>query len=407
VSETVLPSNRLRHGIFMPPFHQLKANPTLALTRDMRLIEWLDELGFDEAWIGEHHSAGVEIIASPELFIAAAAERTKHIRFGTGVVSLPNHHPLMVANRLIQLDHMTRGRVMFGFGPGLLASDHHMMGVSPESSRGRMAESLDAVMRLLRGEVVTQKTDWYELRDARVHLLPYTRPYPEVAVASAVTPSGGRLAARYDLGMLCVAASDETGFNALDTNWAIANEVAAEHGRVMDRNRLRVVLKMHLADSVERARADIRYGTAQHIAYLENNHPRYNIPEGVDPADWAVETDFAVIGTPDDAIERIERVLAKTGDFGAVLIMGVNLADFGATLRSYELYANHVMPHFSGANINREGSFDWVTSLQSNFSQQRVRAADQAFAQHAAERTSRGLAPTERPGSGTQGLTPF
>ena len=234
-------SNRIRHGIFMPPFHQLKANPTLAFTRDLRLVEWLDELGFDEAWIGEHHSAGVETISSPEIFIAAAAERTKHIRFGTGVISLPNHHPLMVANRLIQLDHMTRGRVMFGFGPGLLPSDQHMMGISPESTRGRMAESLDAVLRLLRGEVVTEKTDWYELRDARVHLLPYSHPHPEVVVASAVTPSGGRLAGKYDLGMLCVAASDETGFNALDTNWTIANEVAAGQGRVMDRSRLRVV----------------------------------------------------------------------------------------------------------------------------------------------------------------------
>ena len=84
----------------------------------MQLIEILDGLGFHEAWIGEHHSAGKEIIASPELFIAAVAERTKNIRLGTGVVSLPYHNPLMVADRIIQLDHMTRGRVMFGAGPG-------------------------------------------------------------------------------------------------------------------------------------------------------------------------------------------------------------------------------------------------------------------------------------------------
>src|SRR5438128_8097856 len=170
----------LRHGMFLAPFHSIRENPTLALERDLQLCEWLDQLGFQEAWIGEHHSGGLETIDSPEIFIAAAAERTKHIRFGTGVVSLPYHHPLNVANRIIQLDHMTRGRVMFGAGPGLLASDALMMGIEPMIQRDRMAEALDAILRLFRGEIVTEKTDWYTREGARLHLLPYTRPYPEV-----------------------------------------------------------------------------------------------------------------------------------------------------------------------------------------------------------------------------------
>src|ERR1700741_4129744 len=120
---------RLRHGIFMAPFHKMDENPTLLFQQDMQLIEWLDDLGFHEAWIGEHHSAGWETISSPELFIAAAAERTKDIRFGTGVISLPYHNPLMVANRIVQLDHMTMGRVAFGVGPGLLPSDALMLGI--------------------------------------------------------------------------------------------------------------------------------------------------------------------------------------------------------------------------------------------------------------------------------------
>ena len=113
----------LRHGIFLPPFHPNEENPTQCLERDLDLIVHLDKLGFHEAWIGEHHSAGYEIISSPEIFIAFAAERTRHIRLGTGVISLPYHHPMMVADRIVQLDHMTRGRVMFGAGPGLLAGD--------------------------------------------------------------------------------------------------------------------------------------------------------------------------------------------------------------------------------------------------------------------------------------------
>ena len=105
---------RMNFGIFMAPFHEVGRNPTYALERDLQLIQWLDQLGFDEAWVGEHHSAGWEIIASPEMFLAAAAERTRSIKLGTGVVSLPYHHPLMVANRIVLLDHLSRGRAMLG-----------------------------------------------------------------------------------------------------------------------------------------------------------------------------------------------------------------------------------------------------------------------------------------------------
>ena len=212
----------LRHGIFLPPFHPNEENPTQCLERDLELMAWLDTLGFHEAWIGEHHSAGYEIISSPEIFIAFAAERTRHLRFGTGVVSLPYHHPMMVADRIVQLDHMTRGRVMFGAGPGLLASDAIMMGIDPMTQRDRMAEAIDVILRLFQGEIVTEKTEWYTMEGCRLHLLPYTKPYPEVAVVSAITPSGGRLAGKYGLGMICVAATNPFGFDALGSNWRIA-----------------------------------------------------------------------------------------------------------------------------------------------------------------------------------------
>ena len=104
--------NRMKFGIFMGPFHASNENPTLSIERDLELIEFLDYLGFDEAWIGDHHSGGWEIISSPEVFIATAAERTKHIKLGTGVSSLPYHHPLILINRMILLDHITRGRTM-------------------------------------------------------------------------------------------------------------------------------------------------------------------------------------------------------------------------------------------------------------------------------------------------------
>ena len=123
--------DRLRAGIFLPPFHPNDEDPSLCFERDFELIQFLDQLGYDEAWIGEHHSGGYEIYGSPELFIATAAERTRRIRLGTGVISLPYHNPLMVADRLVQLDYQTRGRAMFGFGPGLLTSDAMMLEHQP------------------------------------------------------------------------------------------------------------------------------------------------------------------------------------------------------------------------------------------------------------------------------------
>src|SRR6476469_8784953 len=153
---------RLRFGAFIAPFHPVDENPTLAIQRDLELVQHMDNLGYEEAWIGEHHSAAYELIASPEVFIAAAAERTKHIRLGTGVSSLPYHHPLILADRIVLLDHLTRGRVMFGVGPGALPSDAHMMGIDPASQRERMEQSLGAIMALLTSdEPVSIQTDWF------------------------------------------------------------------------------------------------------------------------------------------------------------------------------------------------------------------------------------------------------
>ena len=174
----------LKTGVFLAPFHALDENPLLALDRDMELLVHLDRLNYHEAWVGEHHSGGFEIIACPELFIAAAAERTRHIRLGTGVVSLPYHNPFTVAGRLMQLDYMTRGRAMFGVGPGSLVYDAVKMGLKPEDQRRKLDESLDVIMELMQGRVVTKKTDWFDLQEARLQLKSYSQPMMEMAVAS-------------------------------------------------------------------------------------------------------------------------------------------------------------------------------------------------------------------------------
>lgn len=376
----------LRHGIFSAPYHPVEENPTVLLAREIEMIEWLDRLGYQEAWIGEHHSGGWEMISSPELMLAAAARTTTNIRLGTGVVSLTYHNPLMVANRIIQLDHMTKGRIMMGVGPGVLVTDAIMNGIDPAVQRDRMVESLDVIMRLLRGETVTQKTEWFNLDRARVHLLPYSNPHPEVAVASVLTPSGARSAGKYGLGMLCVAATDPKGFDVLKGNWEIAKEIAAREGQTMDSSRLRVAVPMHIAETPERARENVRYGLDKWFKYY-GMVSAISLGElgGMDPVDYLLKSKRVVIGTPDDAIAMIERLQNQQGHFGAVLQLAHDWADFEQTKKSYELYARFVMPHFSGVNANRASTHAWMVDNMAEFAATRQAAYEKMFAKHAAE----------------------
>jgi limonene 1,2-monooxygenase len=395
-------ASELRNGIFLAPFHPLNEDPTEAIHRDLALVEHLDRLGYEEAWIGEHHSAGFEIISSPELFIAAAAERTKRIMLGTGVVSLPYHHPLTVANRIIQLDHMTRGRVMFGAGPGLLPSDAFMLGIPVAKQRERMAESLDVILRLFRGEIVTAETEWFTLREGRAHLLPYSKPHPEVCVASTITPSGGRLAGKYDLGMLCVAATTIEGYDVLGANWQIACDAAAQRGATMDRGRLRLVGPVHIAETREQARANVEYGIHQWIDYFGTFNPAAAGLDmnAADPVAAMIESGRAVIGTPDDAIAQLERLEKQSGGFGCFLQLAHNWADWESTKKSYELWARHVTPHFRGASTARAASLQWTRDNIDEFMGAAMAAAQQMFVKHAEEEAARTPPPPRRESTG-------
>jgi limonene 1,2-monooxygenase len=380
---------RLRFGVFMAPFHPVQENPALCLERDRELIQWLDELGFDEAWIGEHHSAGYEIIASPELFIADVAARTKHIRLGTGVVSLPYHQPLMVADRMTQLDHMTRGRAMFGVGPGLLPSDAMMLGIDPRRQRGMMSEALDAIIPLLRGEVVTMKTDWFELRDAKLQLAPYSRPHLEMAVAASVSPSGPRTAGRWGMSMLSPAGTSTGGFNALAYHWGICEETAREHGQAVDRSGWRIAGPVHIAETVEQAREDVRFGLPGFLYYFQKVVGLPGIPEQGTPdecLDAMIEAGFVVCGTPDDLISQIERLETQCGGFGAFLVTAHEWANRAATRRSYELIARYVMPRFQDSNAYRQRSMQWVQENRSAFLGAAAQGMMEAIAKDADDR---------------------
>ena len=389
----------LRFGIFLAPFHPVGQNPTLALERDLDLIVHLDALGFDEAWIGEHHSAGYEIIASPEVFIATAAERTRHIRLGTGVSSLPYHHPLMLADRIVLLDHLTRGRVMFGVGPGALPSDAFMMGIEVAKQRDMMEEALEAILLLLRSdEPVTYKTDWFTLNDARLQLRPYTHPHFEVAVAAQVSPSAAPGPPAASAAHCCRSARPAS---AASTPSATTG-ASWRSGRPSTAWRSTAATGASSAPCTSPTRRSRRTQTSSSASpsgsTTSSASPRCPWgPRATTRSSWptrSTRTGFAVIGTPDDAIAQVQRLVDQSKGFGTFLLMAHEWADTAATRRSYELFSRYVAPVFQGSAVSTTGSRDWAAENRPTFMTAVGGAIMSAIAKHNDEREAKQAAAT-------------
>ena len=386
----------LSFGVFYAPFHPVGQDPTLALEYDLERTVELDRLGFDEAWFGEHHSGGYELIGSPEIFIAAAAERTKHIRLGTGVTSLPYHHPWLVADRIMLLDHLTRGRTIFGVGPGALPTDAYIMGIDPVEQRRMMEESLEAILALFRSEEpVTRETDWFTLREARLQLRPYTWPHPEVACAAMVSPSGPTMAGRHGVSLLSLSMSMAEGFAAIGQAWNTLTEAAAKAGaKEPDRRTWRVLGNMHIAETKDQAMEDCTHGLEQFAAYFGGGAgfvPLANDVGSEPKTGRAFVEQYAsgggvVIGTPDDAIEYIEGLLEQSGGFGTFLLLGHDWADPQATMNSYRLFAKYVIPHFKGRLQSPKDSHEWATAKRGEIFGRAGQAIMNAIQTHVADK---------------------
>jgi limonene 1,2-monooxygenase len=380
---------RLKFGAFLAPHHPLGEHPTLMLRRDLALAAQLDELGFDEFWVGEHHSSGWETIASPEMFLAVAGERTARIMLGTGVVSLPYHHPFNVAQRIVQLDHMTRGRAMFGTGPGALPSDARTFGISPLVLRDRQDEALGIIIRLLAGEDrFSYVSEWFELHDAALQIVPVQERVP-MATASSISPSGMKIAGKYGIGVLSIASNSLEGLQALPTQWGFAEESARQHGQTVDRKDWRVLMAWHLAETREQARKEAVQG-------LHRWHNEYNVrvlgrPDAVHVEDqWALMDQVAggeavgggaaVVGTPDDMVAAIRSLYDKVGGFGVVLGFAHDWANREATTRSWELFGRYVIPAVNGLTVGLQESADYLEANKADLMGGAVNAIIQQIA---------------------------
>ena len=359
---------RVRFGAFLAPHHPIGEHPTLQLQSDLELVQLMDTLGYDEFWCGEHHSTGWEVIASPELFLAAAAERTGTIRLGTGVISLPYHHPFMVAQRLVQLDHQSRGRLIFGSGPGALPSDAHTLGIDPMVLRDRQDEAMGVIKQLFESdERISCETEWFKLVDAKLQLKPLQENM-EFAVASQVSPSGMTIAGKHEAGVLSIGALAEAGMRALPTQWGFVEASALKHGTTVDRKNWRIVLSWHIAETREEARMQAKDGLLRHNNDYTTATLRPDDGITYSSADEAVdgvafsENSTAVIGTPDDLIKRIKDLQVLTGGFGCVVGFVHDWANREDTRRSWDLVARYVIPEVNGLLDDYRDSHQFVTN---------------------------------------------
>ncbi|MFT7598286.1 MAG: limonene 1,2-monooxygenase [Acidimicrobiales bacterium] len=382
----------MRFGVFIAPHHPVGEDLTLQFERDLRLCETFDQLGYDEVWVGEHHSGGWETIGHPEMFLAAAAQRTHHIKLGTGVTSVPYHHPYNVAGRIAFLDHLSRGRAILGTGPGALPSDARAFGIDTELLRDRQDEAIGIVKQLLTAEEpLTYKSDWFELNKAFLQVKPYQGRELEIVTASSISPSGMKLAGKHSLGVISVASYSEAGLAALPTQWGFAETYAEETGGTVSRDNWRVMMPWHVAETREQAIAEVRHG-------LLHWHNEYNVDtlarpgsERVDPenADGFIEKMIsrggAMIGSPDDVAESIQKLNELTGGFGTLVGFMHDWASHEATMRSYDMFKRYVVPKIQQSLVPVERSETFLRNDNTELMEAAGRGILKAIREHNAD----------------------
>lgn len=313
----------------------------------------------------------------------AAAERTQRIKLGTGVVSMPYHNPLWTVERMVLLDHLTRGRVMFGMGPGALPTDASMLGLEPQQMRPIFEEYIDIAYKLLTtDEPVNYQSDRLTLKDARLHLRPYSDPLFDLAVAAVASPSGAKLAGRYGAGLLSLGATVAVGMDVLAHHWTIQEQAAAEYGQVADRAKWRLVGLMHLAETEEQAREDVKYGMTQWFRYFQNvaAFPQMAVEGGnLDEMIDFVNGGLGVIGTPEMMVKQINELVEQSnGGFGAYLTLAHNWANKAATSKSFELFAREVMPHFQSSGGGLHAAADRAQARRDGLAEKQLKAVAEA-----------------------------
>jgi limonene 1,2-monooxygenase len=361
---------RMTFGFFLMPVHAPRENPTLCYERDLRLIEYAESLGFDEFWIGEHHTGGWEIIPAPDIFIAAAAQRTKRIRLGTGVVNLPYHHPFHVAERIAFLDHLTYGRTMLGVGPGALPPDIKMFDIQYEKLRPMMDESVDIILKLFKADgPITYEGSYWTLKEMELQVKCYQQPHVPVAVASTGRGHSLELASAHGLQLLSANFQVGATGEAMGKQWQNFEGMAKARGTTVRREDWRIANYLYVADTREKAFSDIEKGVEEELR-------QYFFPLGIKPSyeaypgQPAEEIDLRqairkrgwIVGDPDDCIRAIHDQHDGAGGFGGMLITSTEWTSRENWRQRLELFARYVMPQFQGSTRSTKRSWQKMTA---------------------------------------------
>ena len=282
-------------------------------------------------------------------------------------------------------DMMKMAQDALGQMGDVMARMRESMKNMPPEQRQMMEESFDVIVRLMHGEVVSKKTDWFDITDAQLQLRPYTQPTMELAVAAARSPSGSVLAGKYGVGMLSIGGTAPAQMERHTANWNLYEETARANGHTPHRKDWRVVGFFHIAETREQARQNMRFGVQAFANYFRDVATFPIIPPDVaDPIEWLIETGTACIGTPDDAVAYVERLMQGSGGFGVLCELAQNWADWEQTKRHYELMARFVHPHFQQSRDLLRGSYDYAVGHRADFVGRASAAIQKAIDQHAA-----------------------
>jgi limonene 1,2-monooxygenase len=345
----------MKFSFFMMPLHHPSENPALAFDRDISLVHLADELGFDEFFIGEHHSGGWETMPAPEMALAKASAQAHRIRLGTSVISVPFHHPFHVAERMAFLDHLTRGRAILGVGPCALVTDKKLFGLPDAKLYPMLAESVDIIVRLLESpEPIDYEGRFWSFNQMRLQLRSYQQPRMPLAIASSGNAVSLELAGKHGMLLLSPAGKNIRNNQSKAEQWSKVEAIALRHGTATSRDNWRIATCVHLADTKEEAWRDVEANIKRDMDYfvaigLKAPYEAYpgqpaseiTARSGADRRDW-------IIGTADDAIAQIERMQSETGGFGGLMLTSHEWTSSEKIRRSMELFARYVIPHFRG-----------------------------------------------------------